>query len=261
MGISVTSPIKALDSCHLEVKTEESQLPLYDNYYYGGSDNALKMMRSYSSNSFQQGKSSNGFLYQPTFDGLIESSNLHSQLLTSPDHSFSSSHMRRVCSTGDLQALVHLGATNEEDEAIRVFLALRKFAVIQSSSSTHHLYMLVAMTAVKQSSVTGDFRKHNDRKTATLKVFEECDPESYGSSSEETETYSPKSVVSKARKWPATVKDVNVDVFGRRTRNQIERIRAEDSHLGEDIGECLIAKRQGCGEDEYDSVNTQHLEI
>ncbi|KAI3723634.1 hypothetical protein L2E82_35388 [Cichorium intybus] len=103
MGISVTSPIKALDSCHLEVKTEESQLPLYDNYYYGGSDNALKMMRSYSSNSFQQGKSSNGFIYQPKFDGLIESSNLHSQLLTSPDHSFSSSHMRRVCSTGDLQ--------------------------------------------------------------------------------------------------------------------------------------------------------------
>ncbi|KAI3792411.1 hypothetical protein L2E82_06288 [Cichorium intybus] len=104
MGISVTSPIEGLDSCHLEVKTEESQLPLYDNYYYGGSDNALKMMRSYSSNSFQQGKSSNGFFYQPKFDGLIESSNLHSQLVTSPDHSFSSSHMRRVCSTGDLQS-------------------------------------------------------------------------------------------------------------------------------------------------------------
>ncbi|KVH90028.1 CCT domain-containing protein [Cynara cardunculus var. scolymus] len=98
MGISV-------NSSNLEVKTEESQLPLYDNYsFYGGSDNALKMMqRSYSSNSFQQGKSSNGVLYQPKLDGFIESPNLHSQHLSSPDNCFSSTHMRRVCSTGDLQ--------------------------------------------------------------------------------------------------------------------------------------------------------------
>ncbi|KAI3706986.1 hypothetical protein L6452_25126 [Arctium lappa] len=99
MGISV-------NSSNMEVKTEESQLPLYDNYsFYGGSDNALKMMqRSYSSNSFQHGKSSNSVLYQPKYDGLIESPNLHSQLLTSPDNCFSSTHMRRVCSTGDLQS-------------------------------------------------------------------------------------------------------------------------------------------------------------
>ncbi|KAL4592548.1 hypothetical protein LXL04_005548 [Taraxacum kok-saghyz] len=105
MGISVTSSNDVLDSCNLEVKTEESQLPLCDNYYYGGSDHAFKMMqRSYSSNSFQSQEKSNGVLYQPKFNGLIESANLHSQVVTSPDHSFSSTHMRRVCSTGDLQS-------------------------------------------------------------------------------------------------------------------------------------------------------------
>ncbi|CAI9276991.1 unnamed protein product [Lactuca saligna] len=106
------------------------------------------------------------------------------------------------------------------------------------------------MTAMKQSStVTGD------RTTpTTLKVFAEfeTDRESYGSSSEETETYSPKSVVTKGRKSPATVKDGSVDVFGRRVRNQIERIRAEDSHLGEDIGECLIARVTGASHDMVD---------
>lgn len=103
MGISVTSSNEALDSCHLDVKTEESQLPLYDNYYYGGSDHALKMMqRSYSSNSFQQQKP-NGVLYEPKINGLIESQHLQAQTLTSPDQNFSYSHMRRVCSTGDLQ--------------------------------------------------------------------------------------------------------------------------------------------------------------
>ncbi|CAI9288853.1 unnamed protein product [Lactuca saligna] len=104
MGISVTSSNEALDSCHLDVKTEESQLPLYDSYYYGGSDHALTMMqRSYSSNSFQQEKP-NGVLYEPKINGLIESQNLQAQSLTSPDQNFSYSHMRRVCSTGDLQS-------------------------------------------------------------------------------------------------------------------------------------------------------------
>ncbi|KAI3756414.1 hypothetical protein L1987_56234 [Smallanthus sonchifolius] len=112
MGNSVNS----LDLCPIEVKTEESQLPFYDYYQvntnsflphsYGGCENAVKMMqRSYSSKSFD-GRP-NGFLFQPKFDSLIESSNLQSQFLTSPDHgsSSSSSHMRRVCSTGDLQSL------------------------------------------------------------------------------------------------------------------------------------------------------------
>ncbi|KAK9079634.1 hypothetical protein SSX86_001307 [Deinandra increscens subsp. villosa] len=101
-GISVTSPNEALDFC--QVKTEKSQLPLYDHFYFGVSDNAFKMMqRSYSSNSFQQGRSK-GVLYQPNLNGLFDASNLDSQVLTSSDHCFSSTHMRRVCSTGDLQS-------------------------------------------------------------------------------------------------------------------------------------------------------------
>ncbi|KAI3503340.1 hypothetical protein L1887_31780 [Cichorium endivia] len=146
-----------------------------------------------------------------------------------------------TCPPISLPIYIHISSFLSDHRQL-TFSLVKRLSSPTFSRILIHLYMLVAMTAVKQSSVTGDFRKHNDRKTATLKVLEECDPESYGSSSEETETYSPKSVVSKARKWPATVKDVNVDVFGRRTRNQIERIRAEDSHLGEDIGECLIAK-------------------
>lgn len=89
------------------------------------------------------------------------------------------------------------------------------------------------MTVSKQS------RANTDRKTSMFKVFDQefdaC------SSSEDMDSYSPKSVVSKARKSRSPVKDV--DIFGRLSvRNQIERIRAEDSHLGEDIGECLIAR-------------------
>lgn len=82
----------------------------------------------------------------------------------------------------------------------------------------------------------------------------DTDPESYRSSSEDMETYSPKSVVSMVRKSPAAVKDVNVYVFSRRIRNQIERIRAEDSHLGEHIGECLIANVSSSGHHLVDVV-------
>ncbi|KAK1436249.1 hypothetical protein QVD17_02028 [Tagetes erecta] len=105
-GISVTSSNEALDFCHSEVKIEKSQLPSYDHYYYGGSDNAFKMMqRSYSSNSFQIGRSKD-VLYQPNqLNGWIDHpQNLNSLVLTSSDNCFSSSHMRRVCSTGDLQS-------------------------------------------------------------------------------------------------------------------------------------------------------------
>ncbi|CAH1413097.1 unnamed protein product [Lactuca virosa] len=112
------------------------------------------------------------------------------------------------------------------------------------------------MTTIKKSTVTGDIRRNDNRKTSMSKVFDEfvTDSESYGSSSEDMETSSPKSVVSKVRKWPAAVKDVNVDVIGRRIRNQIERIRAEDSHLGEDIGQCLIANVSSSGHHLVDVV-------
>ncbi|XP_071697363.1 uncharacterized protein [Rutidosis leptorrhynchoides] len=102
MGISGTSSNETFCT-NLEVKTEESQQLLYDsNFYYGGSYNPLKMMqRCYS---FQQKKSNDSF-YQPKFDGLLESQILHSEVITSsPDHSFSSTYMRRACSTGDLQS-------------------------------------------------------------------------------------------------------------------------------------------------------------
>ncbi|KAJ0857244.1 putative transcription factor C2C2-CO-like family [Helianthus annuus] len=102
-GISVNSSNHVLDFCPSEVKIEKSQPPLYDHYCFGESDNAFKMMqRSYSSNSFQHGRS-NGVFYQPKFNGLIDAPYLDSRVLTSSDHSFSS-NMRRVCSTGDLHS-------------------------------------------------------------------------------------------------------------------------------------------------------------
>lgn len=91
----------------LEVKTEESQIPICSAFDYinsfvpsygGGCENAVKMMqRSFSSNSFD-GKPS--FLFQPRLDSLMESPNFHTQVLSS-----SSGQMRRVCSTGDLHSI------------------------------------------------------------------------------------------------------------------------------------------------------------
>ncbi|GJS99241.1 CCT domain-containing protein [Tanacetum coccineum] len=111
MGSSVNS----LYLSPLEVKTEETQSQLFFNDYhvntdiflphsYSECDNTMKMMqRSYSSKSFD-GRP-NGFRLQPKLDGLIESSKMHTQVISSPDHGFSTSHMRRVCSAGDLQSL------------------------------------------------------------------------------------------------------------------------------------------------------------
>ncbi|KAK2984558.1 hypothetical protein RJ640_018936, partial [Escallonia rubra] len=102
-----------VDFSALEVKTEECQVPIYSSSYdyshgnsflphsYSGSENAVKMMqRSFSSNCFD-GKPN--FPFQPRFDSLMESPNFQTQISTSPESSFSSGSMRRVCSTGDLQ--------------------------------------------------------------------------------------------------------------------------------------------------------------
>lgn len=115
MGNSVNS----LDVCPIDVKAEENQLPFYDYYVnnnslmshsYEGCDNRLKMMqRSYSSKSFD-GRP-NGFVFQPKFDSLIESSN-------------NDPHMRRVCSTGDLQ----------------VSLFITMFLFTKTIYYTHYLY-------------------------------------------------------------------------------------------------------------------------
>ncbi|XP_024978067.1 uncharacterized protein LOC112515461 [Cynara cardunculus var. scolymus] len=113
------------------------------------------------------------------------------------------------------------------------------------------------MTAVKSSAndavsvnaaVAGDLR---DRKTMTSwKVLKEIetDLESNASSSEDMEYYSPKSVV--AKKWPVTVKEVNLS--GVRFCDQVTRIRAEDSQIGEDIGEFCIGKFGGAGNGRVD---------
>ncbi|XP_038725941.1 uncharacterized protein LOC120016986 isoform X2 [Tripterygium wilfordii] len=96
----------------LEDKTEECQGGGFDSSYNNSSflppsysstsveHTAKLMQRSFSSNSFD-GKP--GFLFQPKFDTLLESPNYQYQALSSPENNFLSTHMRRVCSTGDLQ--------------------------------------------------------------------------------------------------------------------------------------------------------------
>ncbi|KAF9689314.1 hypothetical protein SADUNF_Sadunf01G0079400 [Salix dunnii] len=93
----------------LEVKTEECQVGFdssYNQQYFmphrfTGVENVAKMMqRSYSSNSFE---GNHGFLFQPRFDSLLESTDYQGQPLSSPENNFLAGHMRRVCSTGDLQ--------------------------------------------------------------------------------------------------------------------------------------------------------------
>lgn len=95
----------------LEVKTEECPLN-FDTFsgfgncfspqsFDGAHETALKFMqRSYSSNSFEN---KHNFSFRPRLDSVLESQNLQNQILSSPEGSFSSGQMRRVCSTGDLQ--------------------------------------------------------------------------------------------------------------------------------------------------------------
>lgn len=89
-----------------KVKSEECQVGLeYDcnhnfvPHSFNGAENVSKFIqRSYSSNSFD-GKP--GFLIQPHYDTLIDSSNF--QALSSPENSFYTGQLRKVCSAGDLQ--------------------------------------------------------------------------------------------------------------------------------------------------------------
>ncbi|KAL5749930.1 hypothetical protein ACOSP7_024533 [Xanthoceras sorbifolium] len=87
-----------------EVKSEDShagfdcfynQQPFVPHSCSGAENVAKYMQRSFSSNS--------SFIFQPRFDTLMESPNLHNQALSSPENSFFTRQMRRVCSTGDLQ--------------------------------------------------------------------------------------------------------------------------------------------------------------
>lgn len=111
LSLSQTSPLYADYSAAMDVKTEDCH-PKSESFYTSfmpqnyadTAENAMKMMqRSFSSNSFD-GKPSNFSPFHPQFDTLLESPNLHAQVLSSPENtSFSSGQMRRVCSTGDLQ--------------------------------------------------------------------------------------------------------------------------------------------------------------
>lgn len=90
------------DFSTLEVKTEApfENFPCFNNSFvhqgFGGTDNAVKFMqRSFSSNSFDGKKPS--FFFQPCFDSVLES----------PNFSSGGGQMRRVCSTGDLQVIMH----------------------------------------------------------------------------------------------------------------------------------------------------------
>ncbi|PIN19679.1 hypothetical protein CDL12_07633 [Handroanthus impetiginosus] len=103
--------LSQLENC---VKTEECQLN-FDSFssglgnsflpqsFDGAHESAVKFMqRSYSSNSFEN---TQNFTFRPRFDCVLESQNLQNQILSSPEGSFSSGQMRRVCSTGDLQKM------------------------------------------------------------------------------------------------------------------------------------------------------------
>ncbi|KAL1532727.1 zinc finger protein CONSTANS-like isoform X1 [Salvia divinorum] len=90
-----------------EVKMEECQLglpALNNNNSFSPQETALKLMqRSYSSNSFDN---SRGFSFRPHFDTVLEPSHdLQAHIMSSSETSFQSGHMRRVCSTGDLQKM------------------------------------------------------------------------------------------------------------------------------------------------------------
>lgn len=88
------------------VKAEEFQVQFESDYSLMVPQNDVKLMqRSFSSNCFENNNNKTSFsIFTPKFDSLIESTNFQtSAAISSPENSFSSGQMRRVCSTGDLQ--------------------------------------------------------------------------------------------------------------------------------------------------------------
>ncbi|KAI9075128.1 hypothetical protein K1719_020575 [Acacia pycnantha] len=105
-----------LDDGFKVVKSEELQM---SGDYSNGNQNFVpqnnasenvhrSIQRSYSSNCFD-GKP--GFLLQPHYDTLIDSSNFHGQAMNSPENN----QVRRVCSTGDLQNMESSTQTNQRE--------------------------------------------------------------------------------------------------------------------------------------------------
>lgn len=92
------------------VKAEEFPVQVqFESDHFGAFQNDVKLMqRSFSSNCFDNNNNNNEkqsfSIFTPNFDSLIESTNFQtSAAISSPENSFSSGQMRRVCSTGDLQ--------------------------------------------------------------------------------------------------------------------------------------------------------------
>lgn len=86
-----------------EVKIEESQMGnvQFLPHSYSGVENVSKyMQRSFSSNSFE---SKPGFLFRPQHHILMDSPHFQRNDISSPEISFFTGQMRKVCSTGDLQ--------------------------------------------------------------------------------------------------------------------------------------------------------------
>ncbi|KAH6769733.1 hypothetical protein C2S52_014536 [Perilla frutescens var. hirtella] len=90
-----------LSSSPLSVRLQNLQIVGTEHSF---EETAFKLMqRSYNSNSFDNTRS---FSFRPQFDSVFESHNLHTRFFSSPESS--SGQMKRVCSTGDLQAATTL---------------------------------------------------------------------------------------------------------------------------------------------------------
>lgn len=95
----------------VEIKNEEGQVGqeyLFPHSYNGTESVAKYFQRSYSSNNCFHGEpidnnDNNNFICQPSFNSLMESPDFQNHSLSSPENCFFSGHMRKVCSTGDLQ--------------------------------------------------------------------------------------------------------------------------------------------------------------
>lgn len=99
----------SLSQLAAEVKMEECQLGFPSLNHSNNSnpfsphETALKLMqRSYSSNGFEN---SRDFSFRPHFGSVLEPSHdlQQAQIMSSSETAVQSGHMRRVCSTGDLQ--------------------------------------------------------------------------------------------------------------------------------------------------------------
>ncbi|XP_022873071.1 putative zinc finger protein CONSTANS-LIKE 11 isoform X2 [Olea europaea var. sylvestris] len=134
----------------LEVKAKEDQFPfdsfsdhgnsILHEFYDVAAESAVKFMhRSYSSNSFENIPN---FLFQPRFDNIFESQNLQNDVLNSPESSFSSGQMRRICSAGDLQMKEKMRTRN-----------------LPSSSPLSNVKSLIAEANVKARRYTAEERK------------------------------------------------------------------------------------------------------